>query len=122
VVPGGYHLAHQRPSTRATGNGEITLSPATVETPRPPLARREVPIWRRLQTIDGGHLLRVTLGVRPARAHRMASAQSRKVLLYATTDACNSSVTRNVEPLAAVAAGLSSLVRRRAAALPPSCE
>jgi hypothetical protein len=25
------------PSTRATGNGEITLSPAAVETPRPPL-------------------------------------------------------------------------------------
>ena len=48
VVPGGYHLAHQRRSTRATGNGEITLSPAAVETPRPPLARREAPIWRRL--------------------------------------------------------------------------
>jgi hypothetical protein len=28
VVPGGYHFARQRPSTSATGNGEITLSAA----------------------------------------------------------------------------------------------
>jgi hypothetical protein len=76
-VRGGYHLAHQRPSTSAMGIGEITLSPATVETPRPPLARREAPIWRRLQTIDGGQLLGVTLGVRPASAYGIASAQSR---------------------------------------------
>jgi hypothetical protein len=28
VLPGGFHLVHQRPSARATGNGEITLFPA----------------------------------------------------------------------------------------------
>jgi hypothetical protein len=32
-VRGGYHLAHQRPSTSAMGIGEITLSPATSKRP-----------------------------------------------------------------------------------------
>jgi hypothetical protein len=35
-VPGGFHLAHQRPSTRATGNGEITLMPSRLDPPDMP--------------------------------------------------------------------------------------
>jgi len=36
AVPGGFHFAHQRPSTRATGNGEITLMPSRLDPPDMP--------------------------------------------------------------------------------------